>query len=136
MVTTENCLNCGNSVTDKYCATCGQKTTVHKYSLKHFIEHDLIHGIWHVDNGILFTLRELFTRPGHSIREFINGKRVGYFSFVTMLLLILGVSHFLGEDALVKLSDIMPESSKGFVNELQEFTKKNPKTILLFIVVR
>jgi hypothetical protein len=134
MVTTENCLNCGNSITDKYCPKCGQKTTVHKYSLKHFIEHDLIHGIWHVDNGILFTIKELFTRPGLSIREFIYGKRIGYFSFVTLLLLILGVNHFLSEYAQVKLSDLMPESSKGVVNELQEFTKKNPKTILLLTI--
>ena len=103
MVTTDNCLNCGNPIIDKFWSKCGQRTTVHKYSLKHFVEHDLIHGIWHVDNGILFTIKELFTRPGHSIREFINGKRVGYFSFVTLLLLILGISHFLAEYANVKV---------------------------------
>lgn len=134
MVTTENCLNCGNSFTDKFCPKCGQKTTVHKYSLKHFIEHDLIHGIWHVDNGIFFTIRELFTRPGHSIREFINGKRVGYFSFVSLLLIILGVSHFLGEYTQVKISDLMPENSKGITNEFEEFTKKYPKSMLLITI--
>ena len=134
MVTTDNCLNCGNSIIDKFCSKCGQRTTVHKYSLKHFVEHDLIHGIWHVDNEILFTIRELFTRPGHSIREFINGKRVGYFSFVTLLLLILGISHFLAEYANVKVSDLVPESSKGAINELQEFTKKYPKLMLLITI--
>lgn len=134
MVTAENCLNCGNPITDKFCPKCGQKTSVHKYSLKHFIEHDLIHGIWHVDNGILFTIRELFTRPGHSVREFINGKRVGYFSFVTMLLLILGISHFLGEYSQVKISDLMPENSKGITNEFEEFTKKYPKLMLLITI--
>ena len=134
MVTTDNCLNCGNPIIDKFCSKCGQRTTVHKYSLKHFVEHDLIHGIWHVDNGILFTIKELFTRPGHSIREFINGKRVGYFSFVTLLLLILGISHFLAEYANVKVSDLVPESSKGAINELQEFTKKYPKLMLLITI--
>ena len=131
---TETCLNCSNAVTENFCGSCGQKTTVHRYSFKHFIEHDLIHGIWHVDNGILFTIRELFTRPGHSIREFINGKRVGYFSFVTLLLLILGISHFLGEYAQIKISDLMPESSKGAINEVQEFTKKYPKSMLLVTI--
>ena len=129
-----SCLNCGREVVENFCQNCGQKKSVHRYSFKHFIEHDLIHGFWHVDNGIFFTIKELFTRPGHSIREFINGKRVGYFSFVTLLLLILGVSHFLGEYAQVKLSDLMPESSKGAMNELQEFTKKNPKTLLLMTI--
>ena len=131
---TETCLNCSNAVTENFCGSCGQKTTVHRYSFKHFIEHDLIHGIWHVDNGILFTIRELFTRPGHSIREFNNGKRVGYFSFVTLLLLILGISHFLGEYAQIKISDLMPESSKGAINEVQEFTKKYPKSMLLITI--
>ena len=130
----ENCKNCNQVITANFCIDCGQKSTVHRYSFKHFIEHDLIHGIWHVDNGILFTIKELFTRPGHSIREFINGKRIGYFSFVTLLLLILAISHFLGEYAQVKLSDLMPESSKSVMNELQEFTKKNPKTTLLLTI--
>ncbi len=134
MVATENCLNCTNTITDKFCPKCGQKTTAHRYSLKHFVEHDLIHGFWHVDNGMFFTIKELFTRPGHSIREFVNGKRVGYFSFVTLLLLILGVSHFLGEYVQVKLSDLMPENSKKTMNELQEFTKKYPKAMLLITI--
>ncbi|MGC4232091.1 MAG: DUF3667 domain-containing protein [Niabella sp.] len=130
----KTCLNCTNPVTENFCPKCGQKASVHRYSFKHFIKHDLVHGIWHVDNGIVFTIKELFTRPGHSIREFINGKRVGYFSFFTLLVLILGISHFLGEYSQVKLSDIMPESSKGAVNELQEFTKKYPKLTLLFTI--
>jgi hypothetical protein len=134
MVTTENCLNCANPIAEIFCPICGQKTTVHRYSSKHFVEHDLIHGIWHVDNGILFTIRELFTRPGHSIREFINGKRVGYFSFVTLLLLILGISHFLGEYAQVKISGLMPDSSRGIMDEFEEFTKKYPKLMLLITV--
>jgi hypothetical protein len=131
---TETCLNCSNPVTENFCGSCGQKTTVHRYSFIHFIEHDLIHGIWHVDNGILFTIRELFTRPGHSVRGFINGKRVGFFSFVTLLLLILGVSYFLGEYAQVNMSDLMPESSKGAMNEFQELTKKYPKLVLLLTI--
>jgi hypothetical protein len=130
----ETCLNCANPVTGNFCGNCGQKATVHRYSLKHFIVHDLIHGILHVDNGILFTIRELFTRPGHSVREFINGKRVGYFSFVTLLLLILGISLFLDEYTQVKMSDLMPESSKGAMNDLQEFSKKYPKSMLLITI--
>lgn len=130
----ENCKNCGEVISGNFCINCGQKSSVHRYSFKHFIEHDLIHGIWHVDNGIFFTIKELFTRPGHSIREFINGKRVGYFSFVTLLVLILGFSHFLGEYTQVKIADLMPESSRETMNQLQEFMKKYPKTALLITI--
>lgn len=131
---TNACLNCKKPVKENFCANCGQKTTVHRYSLIHFVEHDLIHGIFHVDTGIIFTIRELFSRPGHSVREFINGKRVGYFSFVTLLLVIVGISHLLGEYAQIKISDLMPENSKGAMNELQELTNKYPKATLLLTI--
>jgi hypothetical protein len=130
----ESCQNCNETITGNFCANCGQKTSVHRYSFKHFIVHDLIHGFWHVDNGFFFTIKELFTRPGHSIREFINGKRVGFFSFVTLLVIILGVSHFVGEYSQVKLSDLMPENSKESMNVLEEFTKKYPKLTLLITI--
>ena len=76
----------------------------------------------------------MFTIPGNSVREFINGKRVGYFSFITLLLLILGISHVLVDFAQVKMSDLMPESSKSAVNEFQAFTKKYFKSMLLFTI--
>jgi len=128
------CLNCAQPVTENFCGNCGQKTAVHRYSIKHFIEHDVIHSVWHVDSGIFFTVKQLFTRPGHSVREFIKGRRVGYFSFITLLLLVLGISHFLGEFTHVKISDLMPESSKGTMNKLQEFTKNYPKSTLLITI--
>jgi len=130
----ESCQNCNETITGNFCANCGQKTSVHRYSFKYFIVHDLIHGFWSVDNGFIFTIRALFTRPGHSIREFINGKRVGYFSFATLLVIILGVSHFVGEYSQVKLSDLMPESSKESMNVIEEFTKNYPKTALLLAI--
>ncbi|UOE42150.1 DUF3667 domain-containing protein [Chryseobacterium suipulveris] len=134
MEKTNNCLNCGRIISENFCSNCGQKASVHRYSFKHFIEHDLIHGFWHVDRGILFTIKELFTRPGHSIREFIQGKRVGYFSFVTLLLITLGITHFLGEYTQIKLADLMPESGKNAMNALEVFTKEYPKTTLLLTI--
>jgi hypothetical protein len=130
----ESCQNCNETITGNFCANCGQKTNIHRYSLKHFIVHDLIHGFWHVDNGFFFTIKELFTRPGHCIREFINGKRVGYYSFVTLLVIILGISHFVGEYSPVKLSDLMPESSKKTMNIIEEFSNNYPKITLLLTI--
>jgi hypothetical protein len=130
----ESCQNCNEIITGNFCANCGQKTSVHRYSFKYFITHDLIHGIWSIDNGIVFTIKELFTRPGHSIRDFINGKRVGYFSFVTLLVIVLGVSLFVDEYSHVKLSDLMPESSKESMNAIEEFTKEYPKLTLLLTI--
>ncbi len=131
----KTCKNCGKLTTGNFCANCGQKTSVHRYSFKHFIQNNLIHGIWSINNGLFFTIKELFTRPGHSIREFIYGKRVGYFNVVTLLIIILGVSLFIGEYSQVKLSDLMPDdSSKSVMSEIETFTKKYPKAILLITI--
>jgi hypothetical protein len=130
---TNKCLNCGTEFDSNFCPNCGQKASVHQYSVKHFIEHDLVHGIFHVDKGFLYTIKILFTTPGHSIREFLQGKRVNIFNFVTLLIIILGVSHFLASYSQVKMSDIMPDSN-GFMKDYENITKKYPKLILLLTI--
>ena len=130
---TKNCLNCDLEINSNYCPNCGQKTSVHQYSMQHFIAHDLVHGILHVDKGILYTIKMLFTSPGHVIREFLQGKRVKVFNFVTLLIIIVGVSHFLSSYSSIKLSDIMPDSS-GYMKEFENISKKNPKLILLLTI--
>lgn len=86
------CKNCGNHFEGNYCNDCGQSAHTHKLSM-HYIWHDLQHGMLHFDNGIFYTIRQLLTRPGHTIREFIEGKRVKHFkpfSFVVVLATLYG----------------------------------------------
>lgn len=129
-----HCLNCDQHLSAPYCAHCGQKASTHRYSVKHFIEHDLVHGILHIDKGILFTVKGLFTRPGHSIREFIQGKRVGYFNFVTLILITLGVAHFLGSFSTITLADLSPKSGRAAMAVVEGFASKYPKLLLLVMV--
>jgi len=129
-----DCLNCGHLLAECYCSKCGQKASTHRYSLKHFIEHDFIHGVWHVDKGILFTLKELFTRPGHGVREYVQGKRAYYFNFVTLIVLILAISALLAPYSHIKMSDLMPEASKAAMNSFESFMTRYPKIILLIAI--
>lgn len=127
-----DCLNCKEPLSGSFCVNCGQKASTHRYSLIHFIEHDLVHSIWHVDKGIFYTIKELFSRPGHSVRAFIEGKRVAFFPFVTLMILLIGAAHFLGELSSVKMEDLVPESSRSIVSELDKLSKKYPKLTMLF----
>lgn len=129
-----NCLNCNQPLSEHYCARCGQKASTHRYSLKHFVVHDLVHGILHIDKGILFTIKELFTRPGHSVRAFIEGKRVPYFNYITLLIIVIGLGHFIGEFSHLKLTDIVPDTSKAMMSEIERFTTKYPKLVPLFTI--
>ncbi|TCD00762.1 DUF3667 domain-containing protein [Pedobacter frigidisoli] len=126
------CLNCATPVVQNFCPNCGQKVAIHRYSIVHFVEHDLVHGIWHVDKGILFTIKKLFTKPGHSVREYIQGKRANYFNFVTLILTILAAAALLAPYVHVKLADLMPWSDKNTINALEQWMAKYPK---LFAVI-
>jgi len=81
------CKNCGDTLSANYCGNCGQSAATHQLDA-HFLWHDLQHGFFHFDKGILFTIKELFTRPGHAIREFIEGKRVKFFKPVSLTILL------------------------------------------------
>ena len=54
-----NCLNCTAATISKFCSNCGQKTEIHRITLKHFLFHDILHGVWHMEKGIFFTTKEV-----------------------------------------------------------------------------
>lgn len=89
------CKNCHHTYQGNYCNNCGQPAETHKIN-GHFLWHDIQHGLLHFDGGIPYSLKQLFTRPGHSIREFIEGKRIKHFkplSLVVLLATIYGVLY-------------------------------------------
>jgi len=87
---TTYCQNCNTALQGKYCSNCGQSSETHKIDV-HYLWHDVQHGLLHFDKGILFTTKELFTRPGNSIREFLEGKRVKHFQPISLVLVLAGI---------------------------------------------
>lgn len=85
-----NCLNCSQILVGKYCHNCGQTAATHRITTKHFITHDLVHGVWHIDKGILFTLKETFIRPGYAALDYISGKRIRYYNIFYLILIVVG----------------------------------------------
>lgn len=81
------CKNCGNVFEGNYCNICGQKAETHPIDV-HFIAHDLQHGLLHYEGGIVYSAKELFTRPGHAIRDYIEGKRVKHYKPISMLIVL------------------------------------------------
>src|SRR6478672_2546210 len=113
------CKNCNQQFVGNFCNYCGQTADTHKLTL-HYIWHDLQHGLFHFDNGIFYTTGQLLTRPGHTIKEFIDGKRVRHFkplSFVVVLATLYGLlyHYFIGN-----LLDIKPKNSQEGVIRIFE----------------
>lgn len=81
------CKNCNKKFIGQYCNYCGQSADTHDINLAH-MWHEIQHGLFHIDKGIIYTTKELFTRPGHSIKEYIAGKRVKHFKPVGYLIIL------------------------------------------------
>jgi len=88
------CKNCHQVFEGHYCNNCGQPAETHKINA-HFLWHDIQHGLLHFDKGILYSLKQLFTRPGDSVREFIEGKRVNHFKPLSLVVLLATLYGFL-----------------------------------------
>lgn len=89
------CLNCDTSLDAKFCPNCGQKADSHRITIKHFLMHDILHGVWHFENKILFTLKQSVRRPGYAAIEYIQGKRIRYYNVFYITALLLGLTLFL-----------------------------------------
>ncbi len=88
------CKNCNQTFNGHYCNNCGQPADTHRINA-HFLWHDIQHGLLHFDNGIPYSVKELFTRPGHSIREFIQGKRIKHFKPLSLVAVLAALYGFL-----------------------------------------
>lgn len=86
------CLNCYHDVNGKFCSECGQKAATHRLT-SHQIVHDLQHVFLHLDKGVLKNVQTIW-KP-QMIRDYISGKRVGFYNPVILLFLVAGVMVYI-----------------------------------------
>lgn len=91
-----NCKNCNTEVNLNYCPNCGQPVNLQRINGQYII-HEIEH-VLHFEKGILYTIRELLTRPGENVRCFVTENRSRLvkpiiFIIVTSLIYSL-VNHF------------------------------------------
>ena len=139
-MTNANCLNCNSKLHGRYCSQCGQPSDTKKINL-HYLWHDIQHGLLHLDKGVLFTTRELFTRPGNTIREFLNGKRVNHFKPISLVLVLAGLysllSHYFELNLLSNFYEINGsggaiDKSKLAVDNISQWVSNHYSILALF----
>ena len=138
-MTNTNCLNCGKVLTDKFCSGCGQKADTHRITFKNFIFHDVLHGTFHLDRGILFTAKQALTRPGQAALDYIAGKRKPFYNVFYLILITIGLMLFTRHigDSLNNQDETITQS-KEYINEASRkidelFAQKNKIIIFLFV---
>jgi len=94
-----NCKNCGHRVDEKFCSHCGQNSKVDRINFPNFLK-EVSESLFQINKGLFYTLKELFVRPGNTLKEFINGKRKNHFKPIayvltlsTLYFLITQVTH-------------------------------------------
>jgi hypothetical protein len=119
----KNCLNCEKELTDKFCSGCGQKVDTQRITFKNFIFHDVLHGTFHIEKGILFTAKQALIRPGKAALDYISGKRKRYYNVFYLILITVGLMlffrHFYEEQLLSQGRTLVENPT-----ELNEASKK------------
>ncbi len=138
-----HCKNCNQPVENKFCSYCGQKTSVRKIDST-YIFKEVPNSILQMDHGFFFTVKELFTRPGHAIRNFIQGKRKPYykpfpFLLVTtgILAVVMGLENYLF-NTFDKIFKDDQENIDGNLRKLLnglEWMTENPISLTLILLV-
>ncbi len=89
---TQHCNNCGHDFVGNYCPYCSQKSGLGPITWKSVWRS--VAEVWGMHNrSLLYSVAQLFLRPGYFISDYITGKRQVSFPPVKMLAIIavLGV---------------------------------------------
>lgn len=138
-----NCKNCNQKTNGKFCTHCGQKTTVERINLSNFLK-ELSSSVFQINKGLFYTLKELFVRPGHSIRDYLSGKRKYHFKPIAYAF-TLSTLYFLLSHQL-EGQTYLDDGLEGFLNydsnlgdnqlaTVKWLVKNYAYTILLFLPI-
>ncbi|MBP9136503.1 MAG: DUF3667 domain-containing protein [Chitinophagales bacterium] len=81
------CKNCNHHFEGNFCNNCGQSSQTPEVNFK-FLVYEIQHSIFNVDKGFFYTIKELFYRPGITIRAYLDGKRVKHFKPIAFVLIL------------------------------------------------
>jgi len=88
------CKNCNSSFEGNYCNYCGQPADQKRITIS-FLWEKFLHGFFHLNRGLFYTMAELFVHPGTMLRGYIVGKRINHINPFTYLALISLLGGFI-----------------------------------------
>ncbi|MGH2665964.1 DUF3667 domain-containing protein [Flavobacterium sp.] len=109
-------------MSEKICSYCGKSEKPKRINSSYIVQE--IEHVLHFERGILYTIRELLTRPGQNIRDFISENRSRLvkpilFIIVTSLIYTL-INHFFHiEGGYVKIEDTKESTGMVINNWIQ-----------------
>jgi len=116
----ENCMNCGDKLTGKYCSVCGQKNTVLRVSTWYLIT-DFLDEFVTPSSKLYKTLLYLIFRPGLLTKEYNAGRRVKYIRPLR-LYIMFSVVYFFTLSLVVPFAEVTlsEDSVIGDINKMRK----------------
>jgi len=93
------CKNCENLFDGNFCNNCGQSRHVRKIDSKYILS-EIQNTIFQMEKGFFYTVKELLIRPGHSLRDLLEGKRQPHlkpFAFLLFASTLYALSKYFTE---------------------------------------
>ena len=85
------CKNCDTIFTGNFCPACSQSAGAGRINA-HYILHDIVHSVFHVDKGLPYTFFQLVKNPGKALLEYLKGKRVLFFKPFSYVIILSTIS--------------------------------------------
>lgn len=134
------CKNCSTEFEGKHCPVCGQRAKVKRITNQYVME-EVRDRVLRYDQGFLFTVLQLLRRPGHAIREYIEGKRVAYTKPIKFMIWATALNflifHFLGldEDMVQAIkTDGASSGAQAFQVKFTQYLFDHPAIIMLLMI--
>ena len=132
------CKNCKNLLLEKsnFCNLCGEKTAYKRLTVKSFFAH-FINQFLSIDNKLLKTFIDLFTRPDLVIDSYVKGFRKTYVNVISYLglsITLMGLQFFILKKFFPELLQYGSglEQPEGFdINSVMDFITEYQSVITL-----
>lgn len=102
------CKNCEHVFEGNFCNHCGQKSKTERLDF-HYLQDEIKYTFLHINKGLLYSVKQLIIRPADTVREFIEGKRIGHYKPILLLVVLAGVNGLLYH-YFINIGDIFKES--------------------------
>lgn len=127
------CKNCNHNIEGNFCQQCGQPAQVHRINAAYFL-HDIPHSVFHIDKGLFYTFWRLMKRPGETLGEYLQGRRVKHyrpFAYVLMLSAISALIVHWNTSLLLHLE----KQKTGIAASVTEHFFTKYQSIFIFLMI-
>jgi hypothetical protein len=135
------CLNCGNTVDERFCSVCGQENLEMDDSAFHLMIH-YFQDLFHYDGKFWLTFKNFVTKPGLVQEEYIAGKRQRHLKpiqFYVFASTVFFFFFFFMADPSSNVAETSAENLNKRVYHLKqerEFRLGSPDTVLVDSLIK